>query len=165
MKRLLIFELNSQTSDTPPFHAPEATCLLAGIAYGLVPATLFPILELGLGTNRAFFSTHTQNGQLEYREEKCAKSDQKKVSWIRITDWDFKDDAWVKYVPPLPTTEQLLFYSGEIYLFLNHTLYLHSSLHHDHYFSSRSIFSSRFTGVWKKQYSLLMWGLTSLFPC
>ena len=35
-ERLLMFQLNSQSNYTPPFHAPEALCWSAGIVYGSV---------------------------------------------------------------------------------------------------------------------------------
>lgn len=46
-ERLLIFELNSQSTETPPLHPPEAW--LAGIVYGSVQKTqfVFPFTEPG----------------------------------------------------------------------------------------------------------------------
>ena len=60
-ERLLIFGLNSQSIYTPPFCDTEALCWLAGIIYGSVQATMFPIY-------RAETLYEHLNGQLEDRE-------------------------------------------------------------------------------------------------
>ena len=81
-ERSLIFELNSQSNDNPPSHAPKATCWLAVIVYGSVWA---PFVCYHLQSQdcagapdtwacKAMYE-HTIDGQAENREETFTEFD------------------------------------------------------------------------------------------
>ena len=71
-KKLLIFELNSQSNCTPPFCALEVTSWLALMVNGSVQASIF--VSHYMARTWFFFLTHTLNGELE---EQFAEFDKK----------------------------------------------------------------------------------------
>ena len=74
-ERLSKFEINSQSNHTLPFHAPELVCWYTGwnsVWFGPSHSVFFvPFTEPGLCANTRlfFFRAHSQNGQLQDREE------------------------------------------------------------------------------------------------
>ena len=85
-ERLLVFELNSQRNDTPPFCAPEAMCILAGIVYISVQATMFVFHLQSQDCVCFWVQQKLFNRQLEDLRSNLLNFI-KKVYWIRIADF------------------------------------------------------------------------------
>ena len=89
----MYFQLSSTGNYSPPFHAPEATGLLAEIVYLLSLCHMYRARTVY--EHQRLFRVQTQNGQLKDCVEQLDEFD-KKVHWIRIVDYTFKSSLRVE---------------------------------------------------------------------